>query len=80
MYIVPLAVSGIPWGQINFDGSITPDVQALLDEPAFQELPAVKAGMLFPVRGATIYTFSAAEAMADDLEAAAQAITEGSGS
>lgn len=66
--------------QINFDGSITPDVQALLDEPAFKELPAVQAGMLFPVRGATIYTFSAADAMADDLEAAAKAITEKSGS
>lgn len=87
-YVAPLTRENIPsladqgaiFYQINYDGSVSPDVQSLLDEPAFKELPAVQAGMLFPVRGSTIYTFAAANAMADDLEAAAQAISEKSGS
>ena len=82
-YVAPLTRENIPsladqgaiFYQINYDGSVSPDVQS-----AFKELPAVQAGMLFPVRGSTIYTFAAANAMADDLEAAAQAISEKSGS
>ena len=67
-----LAEQDIIFYDAELDGSVTADVQAVLDEPAFQELPAVKAGHAYPVRGATVYTFLASNLMVDDLLAAAQ--------
>ena len=60
----------------ELDGSVSAEVQTLLDEPAFRELPAVKAGHLYPLRGATVYNFEAANLMVDDILAAAKAYTE----
>lgn len=57
------------------DGSVSADVQAVLDEPAFAELPAAKAGHVYPLRGSVIYTFAGSQAQVDDLAAAAKAYT-----
>lgn len=50
-----------------------PRARALLDEPAFKDLPAVKAGHLYPLRGSTVFTFYGTNGMIDDLTAAAKA-------
>lgn len=80
-YVTQLSLENLPsladqkilFHSAALDGSVSPDVQALLDEPAFAELPAVTEGHLYPLRGSVIYTFAGADAMVDDLEAAAQA-------
>lgn len=54
------------------DGSVADEfTQAMLDEPAFQDLPAVQAGHLYPYRSLFVYTFAAAQLQAEDLAAAA---------
>ncbi|WP_454296337.1 ABC transporter substrate-binding protein [Salana multivorans] len=73
--IPTLADQDVIFYDAEINGSTSPDVQSLLDEPAFQELPAVKEGRLFPLRGATVYTFTAQNLMVDDIEAAAAALT-----
>lgn len=73
--IPTLADQDIIFFDAELDGSTSADVQAILDEPAFQELPAVVAGHLYPIRGATVYTFTAANLQVDDLAAAAKAFT-----
>ncbi|WP_165310858.1 ABC transporter substrate-binding protein [Microbacterium protaetiae] len=67
-----LADQDIIFYDTNLDGSVSADVQAVLDEPAFAQLPAVKAGHVYPLRGSVIYTFAGSNAQVDDLEAAAK--------
>jgi len=57
----------------NDDGTAEDELtQALLDEPAFQALPAVEAGHVYPYRDLFVYTFAAATRQADDIAAAAK--------
>lgn len=61
------------------DGTVADEfTQALLDESAFQALPAVQAGHLYPYRSLFVYTFGAAQLQAEDLAAAAADYTSGS--
>lgn len=45
---------------VEEDGNPTPALQELLDQTAFQELPAVKAGRVLPVAGTTAETYAGA--------------------
>lgn len=72
--IPSLADQSVIFYDADVDGSASDEVQELLDEPAFQQLPAVVSGDLYPLRGSTVYTFYAANLMLDDIEAAAAAL------
>lgn len=82
-YVTELSLENLPsladqdiiFYDTELDGSTPAEVQAVLDESAFQELPAVKAGHLYPLRGATVYNFAAANLMVDDIQSAAQKYT-----
>lgn len=74
--IPSLAEQDVIFYDQNIDGTVSDEVQAVLDEPAFQELPAVKAGNLIALRGSTVYNFAAANLMVDDIAAAAEKLAQ----
>ncbi|HIW90512.1 MAG TPA: ABC transporter substrate-binding protein [Candidatus Corynebacterium avicola] len=53
---------------VEEDGKPTPELQELLDQTAFQELPAVKAGRVLPVFGTTAETYAGGLVALDSLE------------
>ncbi|MFI0406877.1 ABC transporter substrate-binding protein [Actinomadura sp. 3N508] len=50
---------------VDVDGSVPPEVQYVLDSPLWKNLPAVKAGMTFPVRYTEAATYRQAELTLD---------------
>ncbi|TDB90549.1 ABC transporter substrate-binding protein [Actinomadura sp. KC216] len=50
---------------VDVDGSVPPEVQYVLDSPLWKNLPAVKAGMTFPLRYTEAATYRQAELTLD---------------
>ncbi|GAA4975091.1 ABC transporter substrate-binding protein [Kineococcus glutinatus] len=81
-YVTELAAENLPdladqdviFYDVQLDGSVTPEVQAVLDSESFKRLPAVQAGHAFPLTSGTIYTFEGAQQQVEDLRAAAEAL------
>ncbi|MEZ5212102.1 ABC transporter substrate-binding protein [Gordonia sp. (in: high G+C Gram-positive bacteria)] len=68
-----LSSANVLFYEADYEGKPTKRTQALLDNPAFKELPAVKAGNLFPYRTPYSYTTAAVERQAQDIAAAVKA-------
>lgn len=52
---------------VSLDGTVDPGMRQILDSPSFQELPAARAGHVYPLTAGTIYTFDGAEQQVADL-------------
>ncbi|MBA0050950.1 ABC transporter substrate-binding protein [Streptomyces sp. AJS327] len=82
-YVEELASENIPdlngadvlFYAVDLHGKKEPDVDKLLRSESFKRLPAVKAGNVFPLTSATIYTFAAANQQVTELTTAAQRYT-----
>ncbi|GAA3398323.1 ABC transporter substrate-binding protein [Cryptosporangium minutisporangium] len=82
-YVADLAFENIPdladqdiiFYDTDLSGKPLNSVQKVLDEPAFERLPAAQKGHVYPLTSGTIYTFEASLAQARDLEAAAKDYT-----
>ena len=59
--------------EADFDGKPTKRTQELLDKPTFKNLPAVKAGNLFPYPAPYAYTITAADKQVEAIESAVKA-------
>ncbi|GAC58634.1 putative ABC transporter substrate-binding protein [Gordonia hirsuta DSM 44140 = NBRC 16056] len=68
-----LSSANILFYEADYEGNATARTQALLDNPAFAQLPAVKAGNLFPLRTPYAYTTAAVERQAENIAAAVKA-------
>lgn len=68
--IADLADQDIIFYSVEIDGTPTSDTQRVLDMPSFRELPAARAGHVYPLTSGVIYTFTAAEQQVADLRAA----------
>ncbi|GAA4832764.1 ABC transporter substrate-binding protein [Luteimicrobium xylanilyticum] len=79
-YVTELAAENLPdladqdaiFYEVNLDGTVPTDVQAVLDSASFKRLPAAEAGHVFPLTSGIVYTFDAAEKQVADLQAAAE--------
>ncbi|MFT4044141.1 MAG: ABC transporter substrate-binding protein [Gordonia sp. (in: high G+C Gram-positive bacteria)] len=65
-----LSSANVLFYEADYDGKPTERTKALLDNPAFAALPAVKAGNLFPYRTPYAYTTAAVERQAADISTA----------
>lgn len=65
-----LSSANVLFYEADYEGKATARTQALLDNPAFANLPAVKAGNLFPYRTPYAYTTAAVERQVEDIETA----------
>lgn len=62
-----LSSANVLFFEADYEGKPTPRTQQLLDNPAFKELPAVKAGNLYPYRTPYAYTTAAVERQVQDI-------------
>ncbi|MFT3715737.1 MAG: ABC transporter substrate-binding protein [Gordonia sp. (in: high G+C Gram-positive bacteria)] len=70
--IARLSSANVLFFEADENGKPTKRTQALLDQEAFKNLPAVKAGNLFPYRLPYAYTVGAAKDQIDDIKAAVE--------
>ena len=68
--IAKLSSANVLFFEADADGNVTERSKAILDNEAFKNLPAVKAGNLFPYRTPYAYTQAAVNRQIEDIKAA----------